>query len=523
MTAGTSITFGVKLEGGKASLYVASTPTRVDKKLKQWKKRINELSTQAEKNEAAGRINHIQNLLTAVDGQTREALILQKQKKGDLEKRRKKFKTLDATIESKQGSMSKALKRLFSMYGDRTYEDFRTRFVEELKNLHPKAKGIVQNSVDKIARDNKKKATYNKAKQQKNSKGDGRMMINSWSTLLRLLKDTPDTNVLVNDPIYNKLGYGIHVQSKQITIAAKAALQKKYTKEKERELIKTLEENKQSQAYRALIDQIFDKRKVSDTTEKLRKAFSSNAEHSKYEPVIDSVEDNKPAQGKRTIKYHYKGGNEKFTVVVDMTTGVTDNIVGENLNFKEVLTRGKVKGDTFKGIDRSHLIADEIRGSGYVEGHNLMAASAHYNRKVMRGAEIIIGDRLVKFGSVQNFDIKVKVKWAKPGTLGVDLDDIKDAIETRRKNLQKKKPKDQGSQTKAEIATLLALEALSDSALKTKLLAHMGAIGQPRCMGVEYEVYKIRVDDGTGNIQTLSQTIETKIDEDLLYGTTQPK
>lgn len=45
-------------------------------------------------------------------------------------------------------------------------------------------------------------------------------------------------------------------------------------------------------------------------------------------------------------------------------------------------------------MDASHLIADEFGGSGYKEANNLVAASSHFNRVIMRKIEIKIAEHV---------------------------------------------------------------------------------------------------------------------------------
>jgi hypothetical protein len=62
-------------------------------------------------------------------------------------------------------------------------------------------------------------------------------------------------------------------------------------------------------------------------------------------------------------------------------------------------------------MNRSHLIADEFKGSGYADGLNLISASDHYNKIVMRGAEIKMGQWLADEGAL-TFEMKVDVTWS---------------------------------------------------------------------------------------------------------------
>jgi hypothetical protein len=163
----------------------------------------------------------------------------------------------------------------------------------------------------------------------------------------------------------------------------------------------------------AVKDQIQKKVKYTDNSKlgKIETPASEEGEHTDFEP-----------QGiKETIKhgviittYTTKSG-QSFKVIQDEKTGLIRSVKGTGLRLKvpggpRGVTKDSPAFRTGMDMNRSHLIADEFGGSGYKEGLNLISASDYYNKTVMRGAEVNIGD-WVEAMQGTSFSMKVDVTW----------------------------------------------------------------------------------------------------------------
>jgi hypothetical protein len=122
---------------------------------------------------------------------------------------------------------------------------------------------------------------------------------------------------------------------------------------------------------------------------------TEEGEHSRFMPnIIQTWED----ANTRFIKYDTVSG-QTFTVTEDKKTGLESVVTGRKLR---LFTGRGVTQDSphFRkdmNFNRAHIIANEFGGSGYRDSLNLATTSDHYNKKVMRGAELEIGEMVEDF------------------------------------------------------------------------------------------------------------------------------
>ncbi len=234
-----------------------------------------------------------------------------------------------------------------------------------------------------------------------------------------------------------------------------------------------------------------------DTPEKRRKKITAGGDvHNKFKPVFKGepiVNGNKT-----TIVYGYEGGSETFTVTYDNKTNETEKVIADNISF-HTFGRGQTEGKTVEGLNRAHIVANEIRGTGYEEGHNLMLTSDTFNKVIMREQEEKIGKYLTKEGEqeegVSNFNMTVEVtRFENDENSKISL--IRKEFLKRKNHLEKKiddisEDKKEMSERFKEYATLEALLNLNDA----ELLKTVGEVaktkGVRRVKNVVYKITKI--------------------------------
>ena len=95
-----------------------------------------------------------------------------------------------------------------------------------------------------------------------------------------------------------------------------------------------------------------------------------------------------------TLKYTTESGQTFF--IEETADGLPTRVVGENLT--RFIGRGVTQDSPYftkdQDFNRAHVIANEFGGSGYRSGRNLVTTSDHYNKELMRGAEIKIGTHI---------------------------------------------------------------------------------------------------------------------------------
>ncbi|MFY7843751.1 hypothetical protein [Chryseobacterium gambrini] len=233
-----------------------------------------------------------------------------------------------------------------------------------------------------------------------------------------------------------------------------------------------------------------------EAEERRKKITAGGDVHNKFKPVFKGepiVNGNKT-----TIVYGYEGGSETFTVTYDNKSNETEKVIADNISF-HTFGRGQTQGKTVEGLNRAHIVANEIRGTGYVEGHNLMLTSDTFNKVIMREQEENIGKYLTKEGEqeegVSNFNMTVEVtRFENDENSKISL--IRKEFLKRKNHLEKKiddisEDKKEMSERFKEYATLEALLNLND----TELLKTVGEVaktkGVRRVKNVIYKITKI--------------------------------
>ncbi len=93
---------------------------------------------------------------------------------------------------------------------------------------------------------------------------------------------------------------------------------------------------------------------------------------------------------KRVTTYETKAGNQFRIEETNLTRGARIRSEGTNLSFHS-LGRGVTQDSpgiiTNRNLNRAHIIANEIGGSGYSAARNLVTTSAYYNQRPMRASE----------------------------------------------------------------------------------------------------------------------------------------
>ncbi|WP_288461004.1 hypothetical protein [uncultured Chryseobacterium sp.] len=251
--------------------------------------------------------------------------------------------------------------------------------------------------------------------------------------------------------------------------------------------------------------------------ERRKKITAGGDEHDKFKPIIRKTVIN---GDKTTITYGYKDGSETFIVTYDNKTNETEKVIADNISFHK-FGRGKTQGETVEGLNRAHILANEVRGTGYVEGHNLMLTSDTFNKVTMREQEENIGKYLDLEGEfregVLNFNMTVDVLrfennenstgsivrkglLKRKNQLGNKVDDIPDE-------------KRATSERYKEYMTLEALLNMSDTELLKTIGAGANAKGVRRVKNVMYKITKVTF--GNNKETTPNKEFETGPDHFL--------
>ncbi len=117
------------------------------------------------------------------------------------------------------------------------------------------------------------------------------------------------------------------------------------------------------------------------------------------------------------VIYEYKTKKGQHFVVTINDKAKTHTIVGHGLSLKgagDPQERGVTQKSPFfvanLDLNRSHLIPDEFKGSGFKDARNIISVSDHYNKKEMRRAEEDIYVE-VQSASATRFSLSVSVTW----------------------------------------------------------------------------------------------------------------
>ena len=240
--------------------------------------------------------------------------------------------------------------------------------------------------------------------------------------------------------------------------------------------------------------------------------MGASSEHTEFKPVNLNTKVDDPKKGKSTLTYNYAGGTTKFKVIFDNSTKMPDQVTGEGLAYHS-LGRGATKGKTFEFHNRAHIIANEIKGSGYVEAMNLKTTSANFNQETMVNAEKRLADKLGEINNLASFKLKVNVLYANPTVESkISMAEVKAAMKARHSQIASKT----GPNDVAEAGNLATLMAMKDDELRKKLNVKIDEIGEPRVMNIKYTVESITLTNGT--TKKPKPAIKDKTGSDKLYG-----
>ncbi len=227
-----------------------------------------------------------------------------------------------------------------------------------------------------------------------------------------------------------------------------------------------------------------------NSAEERRKKINAGAdEHDKFKPIIRKTVVN---GDKTTIIYGYIGGSETFIVTYDNKTNETEKVIAKNISLHN-FGRGKTQGQTVEGLNRAHIVANEVRGSGYIEGHNLMLTSDTFNKVTMRDEEIAIGEYLNRAGglsSVKSFNMTVTVQRFENDENST-AEELRTGLSNRKNTLEEKisKISDEEkitSERYKEYATLEALLNMTNDKLLETVAAGAKTKGVRRVKNVLY-------------------------------------
>lgn len=227
-----------------------------------------------------------------------------------------------------------------------------------------------------------------------------------------------------------------------------------------------------------------------NSAEERRKKINAGAdEHDKFKPIIRKTVVN---GDKTTITYGYIGGSETFIVTYDNKTNETEKVIAKNISLHN-FGRGKTQGQTVEGLNRAHIVANEVRGSGYIEGHNLMLTSDTFNKVTMRDEEIAIGEYLNRAGglsSVKSFNMTVTVQRFENDENST-AEELRTGLSNRKNTLEEKisKMSDEEkitSERYKEYATLEALLNMTNAKLLETVAAGAKTKGVRRVKNVLY-------------------------------------
>ena len=494
----------INTAGSGVEVMVASTPMTVGEKLDQWEGRLNELDDDSRK-EAGPLITQArtQYKKTRDSGTMAEREMDEATASTDVQEMQQ-AETADERVESDEAVLKGQLKRLFGLFGEE--EEFTAHV---LAKVDPQAETAI-------------KAIFNKESDKVKGKDE--------KGLIAFLEGHAEVQKIQSRPLArNEHDFGKAAFNNQALPKLKSVMAAEEKTQSNLEPAKTEKEwvsnrvgvihgeqtHTAGEARKQLGKQVLDKNNRANADKALGDYFifslNTEQEHTAFEPTDIKTFPDTPQKGKTTITYSYEGGSERFTVVYDSSSGLTENISAENLSFNS-LGRGKLEGSAKKGLDRSHLIADFIKGSGYRKSKNIIYASDNFNRITMRDAELALAKGINRYEEASSFDLAIEVEWAIDE--GVPISNVRTAINQRLLSLAGKS----GKQIDTEKQVLNNLSKLSDGALKKEVEANIASIGQPRVRDVIYEVLAIKMKDGSVEQPFLTENTGP----DLFFGTQKP-
>lgn len=462
----------IKVSGKAVEVMVASTPSPVISKLKEWKAQLDTLSDAKQKKAKP--------LITSAIADYKEAKAKSQEMQKLLDNAGKpdEIEVADAKIEAAEQKLKETMSGLFAIFGktDSTEKLYLEMKVKVDSTAHAQSKGDIHLDMEGI---------FNSLKELK--KTNSYAGFRSYSGLVEeLSKDGKTVKPVLEKPISTNRPFSAYVKSK-FDAAAEKAFKKKEAesgeaissdeKEKTKKLkITELEGGKTSKNVKAknkLGDMYFDKKKESEVNSALDGLFAEEGEHEKYKVTQADVQYD-VANGSFIVKYKYlvQVGDQppverNFKVALQQKAtesggNITIHTVkGSNIGIKEPGTRGVTKSasakdgqkalqdaaandsanreaalnnstdeaqvdyngqdsDTNIKFNAAHLLADWFMGSGYRHALNLVTASEHYNKVTMFNKEKEIATRMLGLqegyrntgaASFITFDMIVRAEW----------------------------------------------------------------------------------------------------------------
>ena len=409
-------------------------------------------------------------------------------------------KAADDKVEASQHQIKGVMISLFEFFGDDN--DIISTFSGNFDKMHPEVKIFMMDTIEKKPEEFTTIAT-------------------NWEAIVAKVK-TLNTKVSLSyeHPMTKAHTYGQYIQKNPASRALEAVLKESRKSEENKAAIranmliwiddragsvKNSLTKESGDVKEKLVDQIEDKSKEPASFTSLKAYFKASlktgsAEHKRFKPK--ETQPPKTVGDMTTIYYGYEGGREKFEVTFNHKTKQTTEVIGKSLSFHD-LGRGKTEGETKAGMDRAHIIANEVRGSGYRSGHNLMLTSSQFNKVIMRRQEEKIGlflDQMaqVTYSAVDAFDMKVRVERFAEGEnmdkvkLVKALTDRKNALDASIQKARLKPDFDEATSSRfAEFKTIEALLKMSPEAILKLLNAEGAKTGEARIKDVIYTVTKI--------------------------------
>ena len=432
----------VAVQGGRATLMVASTPSPVMELLERWSARVGELSDTPDEHGVRPR-QRAHSLLTQAGALARAA----DEAADTLAQQWRTTPTPaasaaaggpppatgatgaapanpdDSQLESQQQQLARVMQALFELFHPNASQSPPvTRFAPDLARADSDAAQLLQRALTTNA------PTY--------------QPFTGWAQAQSAFETDPITQGMMSGPLNQDHGFGRKVHTRAIpqvqhALADAGAPPAERTPAKAESLLVNHKANVHSGTHpsfpntkRALRAEIFASNRAPVTDSHIYRDYKTRLEsdveglHDKYKPQV--ISETKDANGE-VLTIVYKGaGNAQFTV--NRAEGLIRRIEGTGLRHKRdlgITNRGYTGQASAYVPDRSmvsaHLIADQFTGSGYKNALNLVTTSAHFNDPVMKGIETLIRstwetylrslEALTLDTTTVTFDLTVNVFW----------------------------------------------------------------------------------------------------------------
>lgn len=487
-------TLWIEINGNAVAVMVASTRMTVKGRLTAWKTLMNKKGNESLKEKGEAKITSGLALFETIQSKAEEA----RTSVDDAKKN-----ALDDQVEKAQNTLKPILIDLFEIFGDdnNVIETYKDQFAKMSANVKIHFYDTIEKSPEKFKE------------------------VASWQDLVNKVKGEDSViSLIYSHPMTKAHDFGKYIQENPASKALEAVLSESKKSDENKQLIldnklKWIDDragnvkNKDTNESGAVFDEL--QKQIEDTSSgqvnatfyALKAYFkdsmkSGSTEHDKFKPV--PIGDPVVNGDLTTITYGYAGGSEKFTVTYNNKTNETSSVTAESISFHG-FGRGKTEGETKEGMDRAHIVGNEVRGTGYVEGHNLMLTSSQFNQKVMRDKEIEIAAFLnigiESLGAVSTFDMHVKVERfemseSMPTTdLISKLTKRKESLESATAAFDDEKKKT--SARWAELQTINELLLLTPEQIVTKLELGKTKKNEKRVKDVIYTIKKVTYISGT--------------------------